>query len=113
GLPTTAVQAVGAEWRREVSPSRRRTARELDLPWAVSSFPVPCCRVNYPALTVGTPAAAAACSKGVNAGSCRAGLKPVTVARPARRTRDAGAAGWPVNAIGPLPTANNAAETRP
>jgi hypothetical protein len=112
-LPTTAVQAVGAKWRREVPPSRRRTAREQDLPWAVSSFPAPCCRVNHPTLTGGTPAAAAVCSRGVNAGSYRAGLKPVTVARPAKTPHDGGAVGRPVNAIGTPPTANNAAATRP
>ena len=58
-----------------------------------SSFPAPCCRVNHPALAVGTPAAAAACSRVVNAGSCRAGPRPVTAARLAKKPHDAGAAG--------------------
>ena len=43
----------------------------------------------------------------------RDGPRRATVARPAKMRPDAGAAGWPVNAIGPLPTANNAAATRP
>ena len=112
-LPTTAVQTVGAKGRREVPPSRRRTAREQDLPWAVSSLPAPCGRVNLPTRTVGTPIAAAACSRGASAGSGRAGLKPVTVAPPARTPHGGGAAGGPVNAIATPPTANNAAVTSP
>jgi hypothetical protein len=112
-LPTTAVQTIGAKGRRELSPSRRRTAREQDLPWAVFSFPIPYCRVNHPALAVGTPAAAVVCSKGVNAGSCPAGPRHDTVARPAKTPLDAGDAGWPVNSIGPPPTDNNADATRP
>ena len=48
-LPTTARQVVGAMWRREVPPSRRLTAREQSLPWAMLSFPSHRLRVNYPA----------------------------------------------------------------
>ena len=90
---------VGAKWRREVPPSRRLTAREQSLPWAILSFPAHRCRVNRPDLGVGTPAATVACSKAAKTGSCRAGPRPVTAARPVRKPHAAGAAGFPANAI--------------
>src|SRR5207244_4484112 len=94
-------------------PSRRLTVREQFLPWARLSLSSRPPRVNRPARAVGTPAAAVASSKGVNAGSCPNGPRHGTVARPADTPLDAGDAGMPANATGPPPTANNAAATRP
>ena len=111
-LPTTAIQAVGARGRRELSPSRRPTTREQSLPWAVFSFSARWFRVNHRVLTGGIPAVAVVCSKGANAGSCPRGPRHATVARPVKTPHAAGAAGWPVNGIGPLPTANNTAATK-
>jgi hypothetical protein len=96
-----------------VRPSRRLTAREQSLPWAMPSLSSRPPRVNRPALAVGTPAAAVACSKDVNAGSCPNGPRRGTVARPANTPLGAGDAGMPVNATGPPPTANNAGANRP
>ena len=110
---TSGVHVVGANWRREVPPSRRLTAREQALPWAYSSVPARWRRVNQAALAVGILAAAGACSKTVNAGSCRLGHKLVTAARFVKQPRSDGGPGMPVNAIEPRPGARNAAENRP
>ena len=83
----TALSIIGAKWRREVPPSRRLTAREQSLPWAILSFPAHCCRVNRPYLAVGTPAVTAVCSKVVKAGSCRAGPRLVIAARLVKKLR--------------------------
>ena len=88
GAWTSGVHVVGAKWRREVPPSRRLTAREQSLPWAILSFPAHCRRVNQPALAVGTLAAAGACSKIVNAGSCPLGPKLVIAARLVKKPRE-------------------------
>jgi len=112
-LPMTALSIVGAKWRREVPPSRRLTAREQSLPWAILSFPAHCCRVNRPDLAVGTPAATAVCSKVVKSGSCRAGPRLVIAARLVRKLHDAGAAGIPASASGLPPTARSSVEIKP
>ena len=112
-LPMSALSIVGAKWRREVPPSRRLTAREQSLPWAILSFPAHCCRVNRPDLAVGTPAATAVCSKVVNAGSCRAVPRPAIAARLVKELHVAGAAGFPANASRPPTTAKNSGENRP
>jgi hypothetical protein len=111
--PTTAHQVVGAKGRREGPTPRRLTTREHHLPWASFSFPSAPTTVNHPARALGTPAAAVACSRGVNAGSCPNGPRHGTVARPANSPPDAGGAGMPVNAIGPPFRASNAAANRP
>ena len=101
----SALSIVGAKWRREVPPSRRLTAREQSLPWAILSFPAHCCRVNRPDFAAGTPAATAVCSKDVKTGSCRAGPRLVIAARLVKKLREAGAAGTPVSASRLPPTA--------
>ena len=78
-----------------------------------SQFPRALCRVNRAALAVGTLAAAGACSKVANAGSCHPGPKLVIAARLVKKLRVAGGAGMPVNASRLPPTARNAAENRP
>ena len=113
GSWTSGVHVVGAKWRREVPPSRRLTAREQALPWAIFSFPAPWCRVNQPTLAVGIPAAAGASLKAVNAGSCRPGPKLVTAARLVEKPRSTGGPGMPVKLIEPPSKARNAAENRP
>jgi hypothetical protein len=85
----------------------------MSLPWAVPSLPTPWNRVNRPVRVAGTPAAAAACSRGANAGSCRAGPRPATVAPPARPPLADGAAGWPLADTAPPATADSVAATRP
>ena len=112
-LPMTALSIVGAKWRREVPPSRRLTAREQSLPWAILSFPAHRCRVNRPDLAVGTPAATVVCSKVVKTGSCRTDPRPVIAARLVKKLHVAGAAGFPANASRLLTTAKNSVEIRP
>jgi len=85
----------------------------MSLPWAVPSLLTPWSQVNHPTRDAGIPAAAAACSRVANAGSCRAAPRPATVARPARPPLAAGAAGWPRDATAPPATAGSAAATRP
>ena len=109
----TRLYVIGAKWRREVPPSRRLTAREQSLPWAILSFPAHCCRVNRPNLAVGTQAAAVACSRVVKTGSCRAGLRLVIAAQLVNKLLAAGAAGIPVSASGLPSTARNSVEIRP
>src|SRR4051794_23809548 len=110
-LPTMARQVVGAKWRREVPPPRRLTAREQYLPWAMLSSPWHRPRVNHLAAVI--LAAGAACSRAVNAGSCRNGPRLGTVARPANTPLVVGDAGVPVNVTGPTPRAKSAAAIRP
>jgi hypothetical protein len=74
---------------------------------------MPWSRVNRPLPVAGTPAAAAACSRGASNGSCRAGPRPATVAMPARPPHDAGDAGSPLGVIAPPTPADNAVATRP
>ena len=112
-LPMPALPIVGAKWRREVPPSRRLTAREQSLPWAILSFPAHCYRVNRPDFAAGTPAANAVCSKDVKTGSCRAGPRLVIAARLVKKLREAGAAGTPVSASRLPPTARSAVEIKP
>jgi len=95
-----------------VQPSRRLTARELFLPWAVPSFTAHCYAVNHPAPALGTPVAAGACSKGVNAGSCPYGPKLVIAAQLAKKPHNAGESGMPAKSTGLPPTANNTAVAR-
>ena len=109
--PMTAFSIVGAKWRREVPPSRRLTAREQSLPWAILSFHAHHCRVNHPG-RVGTPTATVACSKVVKTGFYRAGPRRVIAARPVRKPHAAGAAGFPASALRRLPTARNSGESR-
>ena len=115
--PPMGLSAVGAKWRREVPPPRRLTVREQSLPWASFSLAAPPRRVNRPPWrappAAGTPAAGGACSRAVNAGSCRDSPRRVTAAPPVKPPPAAGGAGVPRNATGPPPTANNAAATRP
>jgi hypothetical protein len=112
-LPMTALSIVGAKWRREVPPSRRLTAREQSLPWAILSFPAHWCRVNRPDLAVGTPAATVVCSKVVKTGSCRAGPRLVIAARLVKKLREVGAAGTLVSASRLPTTARKSDEIKP
>jgi hypothetical protein len=112
-LSMTALSIGGAKWRREVPPSRRLTAREQSLPWAILSFHAHRCWVNRPDLGVGTPTATVACSKVVKTGSCRTDPRPVIAARLVKKLHVAGAAGFPANASRLLTTAKNSGESRP
>ena len=113
GCRRAASVVVGAKWRREVPPSRRLTAREQSLPWAILSFPAHWCRVNQAALAVGTPAVAGACSKVVNAGSCRPA--PGSLLQPglSRSRATLAALACQSTLTGPPSKARNAAENRP
>jgi hypothetical protein len=113
GAWTSGVHVVGVEWRREVPPSRRLTARELTLPWAYLSVRARWRRVNQTAVAVGTLAVADACSKIANVGSCRPGPKLVIAALLAEKPQSAGGPGMPVKLIEPPSEARNAAENRP
>ena len=88
GSPTTGLDGVGAKWRREVPPSRRLTAREQYLPWAVSQSPLALVAGSTTRLPPLAPLLlAGACSRAVNAGSCPTGPRHVTAARlPKSRT---------------------------
>ena len=113
GTWTNGVHVGGAKWRREVPPSRRLTARELDLPWAHLSFPARWRRVNQAAAVVGILAVAGACLKIANAGSCRLGPKLVIAARLVEKPPGIGGPGTPAR-LTELPSkARNAAENRP
>src|SRR5438552_1189602 len=107
------------KWGQEVRPSRRLTAREQFLPWAVPSFPARCRRVNHldphPALGLSPLASllpSLSAQRVPTLVPAPQAPRHATEARPAKTPHDAGAAGWPVNATGPPPTVNNAAETR-
>jgi hypothetical protein len=112
-LPMTVLSIVGAKWRREVPPSRRLTAREQFLPWAIPSFPAHSRQVNLLDLAVGTPTATVVCSRVVKSGSCRTDPRPVIAAPLVKKLHVTGAAGSPANASRLLPTARNSGERRP
>jgi hypothetical protein len=110
---TSGVHVVGAKWRREVPPSRRLTAREQALPWAILSVPARWRQVNQAALAGGTLAVAGAYSKTANAGSCRLGPRLVIVVRLVEKPRSTGGPGMLAKLIEPPSEAKNAAENRP
>lgn len=98
-----------------MSAPRRRTVREQSLPWVKSSLPARWSRVNHLAASqgraAGIPVAGGACSRAVSAGSCPVTPKHATAVPPADTRPATGDAGMPRNAIGPPPTANNAARS--
>ncbi len=108
---TSGVHVVGAEWRREVPPSRRLTARELTLPWAYLSVIVRWRRVNQ-VIFAGTLAVADASLKVANVGFCPLGLKLVIAAMLVEKPRSVGGPGTPVKLTGPPTEARNVAENR-
>ena len=94
-------------------PSRRLTARERTLPWAILSVPARERRVNLAIFAVGTLAVAGACLKTANAGSYRPGPKLVIAALLVEKPRSTGGPGMPVKLIEPPSKAKNTAENRP
>ena len=113
-LPMSALSIVGAKWRREVPPSRRLTAREQSLPWAILSFPAHSLSGQPPRSRRWHPGCHRCLLKG-----CEALVPAVPTPGPLlqpglpKSCTYAGAAGMPANATRPPPTAKNSGESRP